>query len=346
MGAAGAGRLREVEPAAWDGLLDGLGCRDAYFRRGFFDAACLVEPGAATLLHLEGAGGHVVFACIVREVPAGHGARDIVTPYGYGGPLALGADPPVARFHELYEEWCAAEGVVTTFVRFHPLHENWRYAAPRARLERLANTASWPLRPDADLLGEMHAKHRREIRRGVEAGLETVVRPAPEELGDFVALYEDTMRRRDADAFYFFSAAYWDALASGLRERLLVVDGRFEGELVAGALFLATPPWLHYHLGAMRDPGGSLGATKVVLYEAARWAREQGYAELHLGSGLGGREDSLWRFKQRFSPSAGREFWIGKLVHDEARYRELAGEAPTDGYFPAYRAAAAVEARR
>ena len=67
---------------------------------------------------------------------------------------------------------------------------------------------------------------------------------------------------------------------------------------------------------------------------------------LFRSSGLGGREDSLWEFKQRFSPAPGRPFWVGRLVHDDARYRELAGEAAgTDGFFPAYRAPAAAEAR-
>ena len=61
-------------------------------------------------------------------------------------------------------------------------------------------------------------------------------------------------------------------------------------------------------------------------------------AEFHLGGGAGGRE-SLYAFKQRFSPEGRREFWTGKAVHDETAYRELSGGAPVDyeGFFPAYR---------
>jgi lipid II:glycine glycyltransferase (peptidoglycan interpeptide bridge formation enzyme) len=103
-------------------------------------------------------------------------------------------------------------------------------------------------------------------------------------------------------------------------------------------LCLATAPWLHYHLGAQSDEGRRLGGSHLALLAAASWGRERGYELLHLGGGVGGRRDSLFEFKQRFDPGAGeREFFVGKAIHDEAAYRELAGTSSTDGFFPAYR---------
>ncbi len=49
---------------------------------------------------------------------------DVITPYGYGGPVGEG----LAGFYEAYREWCAERGVVSTFVRYHPLFENYREA--------------------------------------------------------------------------------------------------------------------------------------------------------------------------------------------------------------------------
>lgn len=261
--------------------------------------------------------------------------RDVTTPYGYGGPAGPGDGE---AFYAAYEAWCARERVVTTFVRFHPLLENVRLAPPRVRRERLADTATWPLGGGADLLDGMHQMHRRGVRKALRAGVEVTVRRAPAALDDFVSLYEQSMRRHDADAFYFFPRGYWDALAGPLRDRLLRLDAHRGGELVASQLHLVSPPWLHYHLGAASQEGFELGASKLLFHESARWAREEGLAEFHLGSGLGGSEDSLWRFKQRFSPHPGREFWIGKLVHDETAYRALGGDPAADGFFPAYRA--------
>ena len=335
--------LREVEPEAWDPLLERLGLADAYLLRGYLESAAVLDPGRPTLLHLAGGGGgDVVFACLVRDVPGSEGRVDVTTPYGYGGPVAAGDDPPAETFAEAYEAWAGEAGALTTFVRFHPLFANHRLTPADAELERLADTATWPLDAERDLYEEMHAKHRSDVRKCEDAGVEVTVEEGGS-LDEFVTLYEATMHDRDAADFYFFPSEYWAALTAGLGERLLRLDARLEGELIASTLCIATEPWLHYHLAAMDDTGRKLGASKLLLLEAARWGQARGLAELHLGSGLGGSEDSLWKFKQRFSDHPGREFWIGKVVHDEAAYRALAGTDSTAGFFPAYRAPEPVE---
>jgi serine/alanine adding enzyme len=327
------GPVDEVLPERWDDLLERLGVADVYLQRDYVEAASLLDAGRPAFLHADG----VAFAAIVRGVPGADGVQDVTTPYGYGGPAGPG---DVGRFYASYEAWCAANRVVTTFIRFHPLLENHLLAPASLRRERLADTATWPLAGDDDLRTSMHEMHRRGVGKARRAGVRTTVERRPARLDDFAALYEAAMRRRDASEFYFFPPAYWDALAGPLADRLVRLDARLEGELVASQLLLASRPWLHYHLGAATDAGFAVGASKLLFLEAARWGRDHGFVELHLGSGLGGREDSLWDFKQRFSPAPGREFWIGKLVHDADAYRELAGGAVPDGFFPAYRAPA------
>ena len=107
--------------------------------------------------------------------------------------------------------------------------------------------------------------------------------------------------------------------------------------LVAAILCLATPPWLHYHLGGSTDRAGRSRAMHLLLLTAARWGRERGFEALHLGGGVGGGEDSLWQFKRRFAPAGAREMWIGKVVHDVRAYAGLAGTDEVAGWFPAYR---------
>ncbi len=253
----------------------------------------------------------------------------MITPYGYGGPA--GGDP--AAFWPAYEEWCRERGVVTTFVRFHPLHAN-AGTAP-LQVEELAPTIGWRL--DGDLLAGMHSKHRNAVRKAEGAGLEVA---AAGGLDGFVPLYEETMRRAGAAEFYFFAADYWRAL-EGLGDGLVRFDATLDGDVVASAVCLASTPWLHYHLGATAEAGRKLGATTLLLYEAARWAQERGYDRFHLGGGVGGGRDSLHEFKRRFDPEGECAMAIGKAVHDEAAYRALGGD-PGDlsGFFPAYRRAA------
>lgn len=334
------GRLREADPAEWDELLSELGCADAYYLRRYVEASCFLEPGDPILLHVDGARGAVFFAAIRREIPGARALTDVTTPYGYGGPLAAGPAAPVEAFWPLYEDWCRERGVVATFVRFHPLFANAALAPATVPRERVADTATWPIGPGVDLVAGMHSTHRRGARKAERAGVEISIERAPHALDDFVAVYEAAMRRLDAAPFYFFPAAYWDALAR-LDARLVRADARLDGEILATQLHLANdggPPWLHYHLGATSERGFAVGASKLLFLRVAEWGAEHGFRELHLGSGIGGREDSLWQFKQRFSPHPGREFWLGKLVHDPDAYRALTGSGEAGaGFFPAYR---------
>lgn len=312
----------EVEPAEWDALLARLGIEDVYLRREYVQSACTIEPGTATFLFEGGA----VFPCILRQF---RDAFDVTTPYGYGGPVADAEDADA--FYAGYREWCRERGVVSTFVRFHPLYENQRYA--RIAVEPLGSTVAWRLQA-GDLFARMHSHHRRVVRKAQRAELELSVQEASS-LEEFAALYERTMARLDADAFYLFTPEYWASLSA---LPLLLVSARREDELLASVLCFAAKPWLHYHLGASSDEGRRVGASHLVLYEAASWAREHGYELFHLGGGVGGRADSLHEFKSRFDPGAEREFAIGRAIHDETAYHELTeGRADSGSFFPAYR---------
>ena len=313
----------EVAPGEWDALLARLGTDDVYLRREYVESAALLEAGQPTFLH---AGG-TVFPCILRDF---EGRADVITPYGYGGPVGEPAD----TFYDAYADWCRERGVVSTFVRFHPLYENQRYS--RFQTEALGETIAWRL--GDNLFERLHSHHRRVIRKAERAGLAAALREQAD-LAEFVELYERTMTRLDADAFYLFTPAYWESLGA---LPTVLVDVRRAGEPAAAVLCFASKPWLHYHLGASSVEGRSFGASNLALFAAARWARDQGYELFHLGGGVGGRRDSLYEFKRRFDPGGEREFAVGKAIHDEAAYRELAGNVSADagGFFPAYRARA------
>jgi serine/alanine adding enzyme len=329
-------QLAEVARSGWDDLLARLGRADAYFLRPYVESAALLDPGEPVLLHLAGEGGDVLFALLRREIPGGSGL-DVATPYGYGGPVSAGSDPPVADFWAGYAEWCAANRIVSTFIRFHPLFGNEALADGGVRVEAVSRTVGWRL-GQPDLFGAMDGSHRTACRKAGKEGVSVVVREAPD-LTAFRELYDETMRRVDANEFYFFGGEYYGTL-SGLGERLVLFDAVAGGEVVASALCFATPPWLHYHLGATAEAGRELGATTLLLYEAALWARERGFERFHLGGGAGAKDDSLFSFKRRFDPRGLLQFSVGKAVHDPEAYARLAGtdEVAFSGFFPAYRA--------
>jgi len=280
----------------------------------------VLDPGRVVFLQ----GGRTVFPCIVREWGDAH---DVTGAYGFGGPVG---EPD---FYEAYEGWCREQGVVTTFTWFHPRFANHRYA--RIHVEPRGGTVAWRL-DEGDLFERLHRHHRRAARKAETAGIEVRVTVAPPELETFARLYERTMAEKGAESFYYFPPEYWSALVARLGAGLVLFEAVQEGEPKAALLGLASTPWLHYHLGASERSGG---ANNLLFLEAARWARAEGFTRFHLGGGVGGADDSLLEFKLRFDPGGLIESAVGKAIHDEAAYRELAGpDAGLDGFFPAYRA--------
>ena len=334
--------LREVPPDEWDQLLLDLELTDVYFRRAYLDSAALLGQGRPVYLHLAGADGDVVFPVLVRE--ASDGYLDVGTPMGYGGPLASGDAPPVTEFFVAYDDWCRASRVVATFSRFHPVLANQELAEGRWHVEQIGHSVGWRVggRDADELLAGIDSHHRRVVRKARAAGVEFAPEIGVDELDGFVALYRETMRRRNAAPFYFFAEAYWLHLATKLGDALVRFDAYEDGALVASILCLAAPPLLHYHLGASSDRGQALGANHVLFYETASWAAAHGFDRFHLGGGVGGFEDSLYEFKRRFDPDGLLPATLGKAVHDAGGYRRLSGTDEIDyaGFFPAYRRSA------
>lgn len=334
-----AGSFDGVPPEQWDATVAEHGADDAYLRRGWYEASRHLEPGGAepVLLRFEQAAGTVLLPLLLRRLPDGVG-WDATSAYGYGGPVASG-DVDVAAFGAAFDEWAEVNDVVATFLRFHPLLRNARLAPPRAELMELGATVAWDISSGRELAPGMHSHHRRAARKADRAELALRITVAPADLAEFRALYDETMRRQDAAPFYFFADEYWDALIEDSGGELLLVDGLLEGEAVASLLCIARGSALHYHLGASADAARGIGASNRCFLAAAEWAQARGLATFHLGGGVGGGTDSpLFTFKHRYDPeSEPRPFHVAKLVHDQARYRELAGTDSTAGYFPPWR---------
>lgn len=351
---ADTAQIRVVPHGEWDALVEQLGGADTYMRLGYHLASLQLEVAGATavLLHVQGVGAELAVPLLLRPLPAAPAIDvgpgwDATSAYGYGGPVARDHDGlDAAAFGVALDEWAITNGVVATFLRFHPLLGNYRLAPATAELIELGATVAWDIAPARELLPGMHSHHRRAVRKADRAGLEIRIAVNPAGLDDFRELYEATMCRQQAQSFYFFSDAYWDALAGATPQTgrpgsdVLLVEGLLDGEPVASLLCFADGPLLHYHLGASAEAARAIGASNRCFLAAAEWAQSRAMSTFHLGGGVGAGTDSpLFVFKQRYDPdSAPRPFHIAKLVHDPVRYRELAGTDSTAGHFPPWRA--------
>lgn len=317
---------------------------DALRERGVLRARDPMFSAVYHRAHAEHAGGDA------RMVVCDDGARSLALPYlrvaidadhadaqsahGYGGPMATHADPGFLR-----EAWRAAadamrgDGAVSVFLRLHPMTGDASLLPPGAACREDRATASIDLR--RGLEGAALSVHRNMLRRAARLRLSADVVPLDREnAAGFVALYDATMRRLDADATYRFGRGYVDHLAAlGDGVSLARVRGE-DGGVVAAALALWGAREGEYHLAA-RVADSDNCAGNVLLHALAGEGARRGLTALHLGGGRSADpDDALWRFKSRVGTgrhtfrAAGWDLDAVVASSLRARWAHENGEAP------------------
>lgn len=307
----------------------------------------LAVPGRALAYH-DPEGGLLV--PLIRRPVSGGGA-DAVSPYGYAGPLSSAA-PGAADLTDVWARFVAAgreAGLVTSFLRLHPL---LGAADPPgvtdAAVEAVATgrTVSIDLTLDEESLRRtLRENHRRDVRKLLQRGF-SVRHERRASLDDFGRLYRAAMRRHGAEERYLFGDDYLQRLAGCLGSALhyCSVLGP-DGDTACAGLFTRVGDIVQYHLGATAEKWLQDSPSKLMFVAMRDRARAQGARVLHLGGGVGGREDSLLRFKRGFGTDE-HVYATVRVTHDAAAYRALnAGwlranehvEFPDPGFFPLYR---------
>lgn len=325
--------------------------RDIYFESGYGALYERAEGGKALCWSYEGPEGVVDHQFILRELPAVMEDGpwfDLVTPYGYGGPVIRQLNPGhekaalVRAFEEDFGRYCREHRVVSEFVRFHPLEGNAGDFASVYHSRRIRSTAGTSLRDfDDPVEAEFSPGCRKQIRRTLAGGVTWRVTPGPENLDEFEEIYRSTMERNHAPEYYDFGHGYFSECLARFREHILLIEAVYEGRPVAAGLYFAYGKRLHAHLSGTRSEYLYLSPAYIVHYAAVVWGKERGYDLVHWGGGrTNDPRDSLYQFKKKFGQHTEFDFFVGRRVWDRSAYDrlcELRGVSGDSDYFPAYR---------
>ncbi len=290
---------------------------EEFFRsRPFLDA-----EGVTHTLRIEAGGRELAAPLVVREIDESD-RLDATSPYGYPGLVGTpGAaiDPASIDF--------GPTGLVAVFLR-HILSEPPLAGASERNVVQIADPAQPPKsRPSDRNQINRNRRHGYEVRilPGAEAG--------PADRSGFLAAYEETMRRTNAEERYFFGAAYFDRILEAERAWLALADAP-GGGIAAGSVTVESDGFLHYYLSGSADSNLRDSPMKNILAALVELAAERGLP-LNLGGGIA-RGDRLEEFKRGF---ANRELpWhTSEIVCDPDAYRDLSAGRPDAGFFPLYR---------
>jgi Acetyltransferase (GNAT) domain len=292
---------------------------------------------------------------VLRAVP-GTTLSDVVSPYGYSGPVSDAGPADTDFWHRAclaMVDTLSAHGVVTAFVRLNPL-----LPVPLDALGRVGLVKQHGETVSVDLslsVEEMWRKtrrgHRKEINQARRAGVDVVV-DEWDRLGEWAVTYYDNMRRVGAAEYYFFPVEHLVALHEALGDRMHLALTVASGEVIGGHVFFEYRGIVQSHLGSASRDGLECHSDKLLDDEMRRWTKRRGNSVYHLGGGLGGRDDALFWYKTGFSDRR-HPFHTWRVVTDPAAYdaivRQKGASLDSDlmsGYFPAYRICDCTDRRR
>jgi len=310
------------------------------------------EGGILDSFSFQNDNGEVYFQFIKRPLTDYTGFSDywdIITPYGYSGPIILSDDREdterlIRGFGNAFREYCRENKIVSSFVRFHTVLNNaLQFRSVFDEIQAIRKTVAIDLTKDV-FFEEFGTKTRNEYRRAVKNNIVIEYDDQLEKIDDFIRLYESVMDKRNASQYYYFPKEYYNDLKK-LKDSVELANAVCNGKIVASALFLKYNGFIHYHLSATTEEGNRLNAMEFILMSRAMRAKEEGFQWMHLGGGVSNApDDSLLRFKKKFSKTEPFDFNIGKSIYDNRAYGDLCRIAEStknqkleEGFFPAYR---------
>ena len=169
-------------------------------------------------------------------------------------------------------------------------------------------------------------------------------------MDEFVSLYQLAMRRRRNTGYLNFHSTFFRRLFDNLANTVELFVVREAGCLLAGAVVLKYGDTIDYFLAANKRMPDLAYINHFLLFEIARWAKQQKFNAFHLGGGA----ESILFFKAGFSKNR-CGYHVGRHIFDKNGYRDLVAAGQRVGlipdtipefFFPAYRAYSSPQANR
>ena len=325
--------------------------QDIYFESEYGKLCELVDEGTCEEFVLESEFGMVRNMFIKRPAPyilEGTQYFDIVTPYGYGGPLIYSATDKEAllkEYEEKFARYCEDNGIICEFVRYHPVFKNYLDFSSVYQTEYSRHTVGTNLKDHSDpVQAEFSKTARREVRKAEGAGVTCTIHLHPDNLDQFRTLYEETMDRNGAGAMYYFPDRYYEMLTTTLKNHVLEIQAWIQGEVVASEIYFITGNIMHAHLLGSNQKLLEIGGGVIIEATAAKWGRENGYDYIHHGGGrTSAEDDALYKYKKKFGKNTEFDFYIGKKIWNPSVYEQMValrkaeGEISNPSFFPEYR---------
>ncbi len=295
--------------------------------------------------------GHILYPYLKRPVPYlldGIQYYDIMTPYGYGGPL-IDAEAPGMRsvllknFEIALNEHCWNERIVAEFVRFHPILKNAEAFSGLYRLFNARQALATDLRNSSDpVLTEFDKSARKYARKARKMGGEVdfSLSPSYEDVGMFIQFYYENLDRVKSNKDYYFNEDFFHNLVNNLKGQVILSKMIYSGHVVRMGIDLLSTNTVFGHLEGTNEEGLKVCSNYLYFEEMVRWAKKRNFQYFYYGCGLSAAEDDgVFLFKKQFAGNTRFFYYQGARISNHSIYNRLCqiSGIRTSNFFPEYR---------
>lgn len=306
-----------------------------------------MEKGKADQFIFTSKNGTVSHTFIKRRIPTkidNHTYYDIITPYGFGGPIVIETINEkllLEEYFEAFHYYCVKNKIVSEFIRFHLFENNNMLEAFNGETV-LANSVICRdlLKP---LNQDVENRVLKDVLKAENHGLTIDFDYSGQSQLDFLKIYTETMDRNHATDFYYINQSFLNKLQDNLRGYFVYANTRLEGEFIASRLILFDKTYGYYFLGGNSREFYKYKNGTFLDYKLLIEMKNRGIEFYVFGGGHIGK-DGIYRYKKKFDTKGEVPFHIGKKIHMEKEYHYLTSLRREKGFidfetsfFPLYR---------
>lgn len=337
----------EIDSAEWDKTVKASFFYDFYQTRSYHSLEINADE-KGVLLRGENENYTISLPIVIRKIPDS-AYFDATSVYGYCGPISSHDFAEIPKdFITLYQfeliNFFKRNNIISVFSRLHPLMHQSPLFLDFGKVLDINKTVAIDLKEPIDIQRQGYSRaYKNQINKLGRKGYTTRFLNL-DEIDEFISLYHETMDRVNAKQYYYFKKEYFlKFLKNSEFESKIIIAENEIGELASGAIFTITNKIMQYHLGGTKNKFLIDTPIKIVMDEARLLGSELKLDFLHLGGGVGGKDDDmLFRFKSGFSKNF-FQFSVWNLIVDEKKYEDLVSQNKVKiedfpDFFPLYRA--------
>lgn len=330
------------EKQDWNYFIKRANSYDTYHLWEYHD----IDPSGEPMLFVLQK-GHLFIALplIKRKIPNST-LYDLTSVYGYSGPVSNERfenlnEGLLQEFQDSFMEFMNKENCISVFSRLHPFINQRLLLNRFGGIYENGKTLYVDLTvPYEEQIEDYDKRLAKQIRNLKARNYEVVESSDRKAIKLFTEMYTENMLRVGASGSYFFKEEYFANLLEHNPETSTLMMVYDQGNPTGGALLLHSKDIIRQHLSATSIDYLKESPSKFITDEVSLLGRRIGARYYHMGGGVGGQEDSLFKFKASFTKTT-LDDYTWRFIADNQAYNALVEERGAaqlkQGFFPLYR---------